>query len=1198
MVVRALPPALSLLLLVATIPSTAPASLIIGYPAAGDVVYVPYRNALGLSRVRVRVALQGELRGGAPRRRHRVCLALDSHCGRGRQLGCHERSALALSNLTYGSHVLSAWEEGSEDDGDRVHFDVEPNHDNADVADAEAGDTTSSDALRVLRPRLSSLHANLDAAPAAEAPALVSVQRRDYGLTHRLRNIAGAYAAAVHLGRRFFINWEPSPGCAARWDELFHLPFIQSLDVARETRRGRSVAEFGDFPELATLAEGTESTADIVVIDAGFGDLRPGNMPCRQFVKLKGEFYQHLLAHLHPAVRDLLAGYPLRLTNRLNELGRETSMAGVLPRRRQQWQNNEDGVYWHASEHGAPSSNAMHEGRRTTDDDGMPNRGIKGGGIKGGGIMGGRTGGIIGVHLRGHSRTHDIPNVPHPSYIPRTFDETAPLGRFVSIIQQMHRKDPAARFFVASNKGAHVRALQALFGRTLILGDVARGRGGVEGIRGALADWAVLSTASDVVVGTFWSGFSDEAAAVRGTPKIMVRADHNIIDPYWSAPGCGSGGHSSSNCAAMYNGGSGAPMVPCRWLVRRWGVQDVFCAPRFADTPTAWYTAWSTSDTRRAAMAGSPPQPSAREHARDAGHAGHATHNTRSMWRLDTVQPLHRLEPDRNDASWNDQRIGGTSPSGKAGEACGRLHKRGCVVVGDGYSIVVEGAVIFADWTSMTGNELNKGTPMDGGAQRYDSTGANRPRPAEQLPHPLSPSPPQSPFVPGAYVGYRGRPARLPYTERVHIAAVDTNAVRRALSHLCTLRRVPDKGCRNLHMFGAGMESELDEQQRSQNTSNWSIDSNGMRAMLRARRMEVSLTLGRLWMGIPVTLGGASVSLRVGAEDNISLVVQEFAETLPGRVSNLSPDVMAMLYRSAQESVDSLGEDNGGGYAAKERAVRGFSYRSSLGQDEWVLSDVTGGQRAGTFVDVFGGAFRRTIGRTKMGNGGARDGVQDSNTEILETVFGWHGVCLGRHSEHGSDDSDGSDGSGDSGDSDGSDGSGGSGGSDGDNHRTCQVSVVEDHACDDTVSCPARRAGLRGYRAGLLIDVMLRNAFISFATALPATLDYLSIGLPLRTNDRGCPMHAGHHRTAMGTLYGRPDDVFASPDAGLRMLRGLAWDIISIRAITVALANTTAAIRDDLKALMSERGYALEREWDLCGDPGETRLTELWFVQP
>ena len=93
-------------------------------------------------------------------------------------------------------------------------------------------------------------------------------------------------------------------------------------------------------------------------------------------------------------------------------------------------------------------------------------------------------------------------------------------------------------------------------------------------------------------------------------------------------------------------------------------------------------------------------------------------------------------------------------------------------------------------------------------------------------------------------------------------------------------------------------------------------------------------------------------------------------------------------------------------------------------------------------------------------------------------------------------------------------------------------------------------------------------------------------------------MHAGQHRTAMGTLYGRPDDVFASPDAGLRMLRGLAWDIISIRAITVALANTTAAIRGDLKAFMSERGYTLEREWDLCGDPEETRLTELWFVQP
>src|SRR5215472_7304519 len=52
-------------------------------------------------------------------------------------------------------------------------------------------------------------------------------------------------------------------------------------------------------------------------------------------------------------------------------------------------------------------------------------------------------------------------------------------------------------------------------------------------------------------------------------------------------------------------------------------------------------------------------------------------------------------------------------------------------------------------------------------------------------------------------------------------------------------------------------------------------------------------------------------------------------------------------------------------------------FRSQVGQDLWVFGEVFNEQRNGFFLDI-----------------GAGDGVDLSNTYILENRYGWRGICI------------------------------------------------------------------------------------------------------------------------------------------------------------------------------------------------------------
>ena len=100
-----------------------------------------------------------------------------------------------------------------------------------------------------------------------------------------------------------------------------------------------------------------------------------------------------------------------------------------------------------------------------------------------------------------------------------------------------------------------------------------------------------MLSSTDLVIGPYWSSFSDEAAVAGGVLKVMVArtrlvlrgsGDTNgageahagmttLVDPLWSSPGCGIGGHRSPN---YRKGGvlDVAGLGRLHWFEQLWGV--------------------------------------------------------------------------------------------------------------------------------------------------------------------------------------------------------------------------------------------------------------------------------------------------------------------------------------------------------------------------------------------------------------------------------------------------------------------------------------------------------------------------------------------------------------------------------------------------------------------------------------------------
>jgi hypothetical protein len=246
---------------------------------------------------------------------------------------------------------------------------------------------------------------------------------------------------------------------------------------------------------------------------------------------------------------------------------------------------------------------------------------------------------VVGIHARVLDEQFDEPtwaNSVLPTFTAAEWRQVAgnatalreqalppSLGAYLDIMQQVKQARPSARFFVCSNRyeaAAHQRLPRRLLTHRALPAapvppsdaaaaalvkaaqehwdaDVAfamppalaggTDRGMAAGAQRALAAWALLS-ATSLVVGPYWSSFSDEAAVAGGVQKVMIRratgvhldkhtctsiSGHSaLVDPLWSVPGCGTGGHASAN---HRRGGllNATNLTPLRWFEQLWGIK-------------------------------------------------------------------------------------------------------------------------------------------------------------------------------------------------------------------------------------------------------------------------------------------------------------------------------------------------------------------------------------------------------------------------------------------------------------------------------------------------------------------------------------------------------------------------------------------------------------------------------------------------
>jgi hypothetical protein len=119
------------------------------------------------------------------------------------------------------------------------------------------------------------------------------------------------------------------------------------------------------------------------------------------------------------------------------------------------------------------------------------------------------VGSFVGVHIRGTDNAEAA--------------ERSPLEAFLTRMRQEVEKDPAVRFFLATDSGATEHAVKERFpGRVVALPKVFA-RNKAAGVRAALADLLVLSRCRSIL-GSHWSSFTNMAAELGGVQVEIVEA--------------------------------------------------------------------------------------------------------------------------------------------------------------------------------------------------------------------------------------------------------------------------------------------------------------------------------------------------------------------------------------------------------------------------------------------------------------------------------------------------------------------------------------------------------------------------------------------------------------------------------------------------------------------------------------------------
>ena len=313
---------------------------------------------------------------------------------------------------------------------------------------------------------------------------------REYGLANRLRALAASFILAKETNRTFFLNWVPSAELNASFEDLFYLPpnvHAREVTVNAEghpaesggAHRRHTVFDAHRIPLPPALTfESHTWQPDVTQILANQGvdvvavesgaDFRIPDMPCETYFRRKAAFYRTLIPV--PAVR-----IPV------------------------------DTFY---REH-----------------------------------MEGHT--VIGLHIRrATSLAFDYPHVPGEDGIMLNSSAAVALMEFEEHVVAMishyqHQRQnggktgATVKFFLCTNDQETEAYMLRKYPEHMIVYPKAHHseRDSVVGIREALADWLLLGGCA-LVVGSFWSSFSDEATVMNGTfPSFLPSVRPSFLPP-------------------------------------------------------------------------------------------------------------------------------------------------------------------------------------------------------------------------------------------------------------------------------------------------------------------------------------------------------------------------------------------------------------------------------------------------------------------------------------------------------------------------------------------------------------------------------------------------------------------------------------------------------------------------------------------
>ena len=471
-------------------------------------------------------------------------------------------------------------------------------------------------------------------AAAAVPPPLPSLVLpiHSFGLANRLRLLASGVSLSKLLGLPLYVDWRPSFGCNASLPDLFDLTSsafdssfklypssssdaLRSLLLVHEEARivgaklpvgpnpnpgvndtnlyvvttdiqvlnvfGISFDASRFFPTTPTPLDPTASTTNTIIIKSS-GQFIPSATPCTSYYYQKSRLYSLLLSHLSPSLAPLVASLESLL------FSRAATVVGVHYR-------EFDGLHdWAVvpPQAGLVGSDGVLLNETEFYDDGDDTRSSK------------SASASASVPLSSSAAAETA----------GTWSEVSPIELFVADMQSMLLRDPAVRFFVASNSPSAKSYLASSFPADVVYtvdfessssplpdsdadaDDSSRlpsSRDSLAGVLFALVDFAVLSKTA-LVLHSFGSSFGEEAAAVRPSQSVRVRRGGDIYGVDAAFEDCNNNqllseranrrqdeGTKLSKC---FTDGLGKNLCmpileknKCKAMEENWGLSSVYC---------------------------------------------------------------------------------------------------------------------------------------------------------------------------------------------------------------------------------------------------------------------------------------------------------------------------------------------------------------------------------------------------------------------------------------------------------------------------------------------------------------------------------------------------------------------------------------------------------------------------------------------